>query len=74
MSETNTGMKYMDGELYELIQDFEELGDFDNSREAQRKLARAVRGLPLNMLLVDDVQQDEKVELNVPSWGGGPNL
>jgi hypothetical protein len=61
------GMKYIDGELYQIIKEFEDLGNFDNARQAQKKLAEKLRGIPLGKLL-NPPQRIEKKEEKEPAF------
>lgn len=44
-------MRYMDEKLYDFIEKFEEMTDYDNSREAQRELADRLENIPMGMIL-----------------------
>lgn len=59
MEEPEPGMRYIDGKLWRLIQNFQELGNFDNSKEAQRELAERIGNLEVETLLKTPVQQEK---------------
>jgi hypothetical protein len=67
-------MKYMDGELYRLIENFKEFGDFNSNREAQNALAQSVQRLPFYLLLQPEQVENEKPFDKIPDWNGGPGL
>lgn len=60
MEQEEAGMKYIDGKLYQLIEQFEELGDFDNKRQAQRTLAEQIEEMPLKKILPEKEENKEK--------------
>ena len=53
--EYDNGMRYIDGELWRFIEDFKDLGDFQDRTEAQRKLVQRLRNLPMKYLLSDEI-------------------
>jgi len=62
MSEEDAGMRYIDGKLYSVIQRFQELGNFESNREAQRALAEKLEQLPFGQLLPEPGEKVEKEE------------
>ena len=58
-------MRYMDEKLYRFIEKFEDMTDYDNSREAQRELAERLQNIPLGMILNQPLQtthQKQEIE------------
>lgn len=44
-------MRYITDELYEFIENFQELGQHDNMVEAQKELTKRLRHIPLGMII-----------------------
>lgn len=55
-------MRYIDKELWKVLENFKDLGDFDNTREAQRRLAEKLQQMPLGTLLQETKETRKKEE------------
>jgi len=58
-------MRYIDNQLWEFIQKFQELTDGDSARESQRKLAQRLNNMPLGLILETPKKQEKKGFLKV---------
>lgn len=59
-----TEMKYISEELWEFIEKFKEMGDYDHYTDAQVELAQRLENMPIGMLLNQPLQE-EKSKLKV---------
>jgi len=51
-------MRYIDQELWDFIQKFQELTNDNSTRQTQRKLAKRLNNIPLGMILNQPLQQE----------------
>lgn len=62
---TEAEMRYIDQDLWNFIQKFCELGDYDSTREAQKELAERLENIPFGMILNQPIKEknDEEDQL-----------
>ena len=61
-------MRYIDNQLWEFIQKFQELTDAETARQSQRKLAQRLNNIPLGMLLNQPLQEQKENKKEKPSF------
>lgn len=56
----DTDMRYIDGDLWKIIQQFKQLGNYKSTRAAQQELAQQLQQIPLGQILATPPEKEEK--------------
>lgn len=55
-------MRYIDQDLWDFIEQYADLGNYDNYSKAQQDLAQRLQNIPLGMILNQPLKQEQKKE------------
>jgi len=55
-------MRYIDQDLWNFIQKYAELGNYENYSKAQQDLAHRLQNIPLGMILNQPLKQEQQKE------------
>jgi len=61
-------MRYIDQELWDFIQKFQELTNDSSTRQTQRKLAKRLNNIPIGMILNQPLKEKTKEKNEEPSF------